>query len=253
MGDEGADSIFGGVGEDLIEGGSGDDWLAGYGGRDVVVGGTGDDLVIGAYYDAQLSAGFVGDGAGDILSGGTGSNRFFIPGAESRFRSTDFFNGNPLGSTQSIVVVDQADALGVVGTISDGDTLFVAFGADVITDWNSGNSNVLDTGLGNTLAGDFVFGGNEFMSLGEFYNDFETGNNYAVRGFYQERGADEEGRFVVNQFGSDIAVWTNYFGDAFPEDEFGIIPIPSLADNLTILQGVPTTTVVTANEFVSIG
>jgi hypothetical protein len=254
VGNEGDDSIFGGIGEDLIAGNENDDWIAGYGGRDELFGGKGDDLVIGAYYDAELSVGFIGDGAGDLLSGGTGSNRFFVPGSESQFITTNFFPGNPLGSTQPVVVSDQVDEFGFGGTISDGDVLFVAFGADVITDWNAGaGANVLDTGIGNSLAGDFgVFGGNPFMSLGEFYNSFEFGDNYAVRGFYTER-FNESGEFTVSQFGTDIAVWTNYFGDGFPEDEFGIIPLESAIDNLTVLQNVPSNTVLTANEFVSIG
>jgi Ca2+-binding RTX toxin-like protein len=244
FGDNGNDSIFGGAGDDLVGGDEGDDWIAGYAGRDTIEGGNGDDLVIGAYFDGQLSAGFVGDGAGDTLSGGTGSNRFFIPGALSAEVSGFFVN--PLGSTFFVNLVENPDDA-LDGIISNGDLFSVDNGADVIVDWNSGaGNNVLDTTLGNTLA---AFAGDPLMSFG-FEYDGEV-NNFAVRGFYTER-FNEIGEFTVSEFGTDIAVWTNYTG----EDVFGglgpDVVVPTLVSNLTILKDVPTTTVVTANEFVAI-
>ncbi len=249
-GDEGNDSIFGGGGQDEIFGNDGDDWLAGYANRDIISGGNGDDLIIGAYYDAQLSAGFVGDGAGDTLSGGTGANRFFVPGSESAFLSGFFVN--PIGSTRAIdlidlpeVVVEDGEFVEVFGTISEGDEFFVDFGADVITDWNAG-PNALVTGVGGTLATDAnLFP--ELMSLGFAYNEFGS-ENYAVRGFYTER-FNEAGQFTVSANGTDIAVWTNYTGDQFAFTEEGIF---SSVDNLTILQDVPTTGFLSANQFVTV-
>ncbi len=252
FGGEGNDSMFGGVGEDLVDGGNGDDWLAGYGGRDEVVGGNGNDLIIGAYFDGELSVGFIGDGAGDTLSGGVGSNRFFIPGSGSpRGVGASFFNG--LGSTQNILVTKTTtgSVATASATIENGDFITVGFGADVITDWNAGaGNNTLDTGIGNNL---LVGATAAQMSLGVLYDGATSNvsaNNFAVRGFYTER-FNEQGQFVVNANGTDIAVWTNY------GSEFGTVTSPtnvltSSVSNFTILKGVSTSVVVTANEFVAL-
>jgi len=247
--------MFGGVGEDLVDGGEGNNWLAGYGGRDTVVAGAGDDLLIGAYFDGELSVGFIGDGAGDTLSGGTGSNRFFVPGSASpNGLGASFFNG--LGSTQPITV-SKATSAGLTiatATIEDGDLITVAFGADVITDWNAGaGNNTLDTGIGNNLqVGNVNVPQN--MSFGNLYNGGAASNgNFAVRGFYTERFNDQ-GQFVVNNNGTDIAVWTNYGGTQFNAGTVvnGVESFTSSVNNFTILRGVSTTVTVTANEFVAL-
>jgi len=247
-GGEGNDSAFGGAGEDEIFGDDGADWLAGYAGRDTISGGNDSDLIIGAYYDAQLSAGFVGDGAGDTLSGGTGSNRFFIPGSGSAFVSG--FIVNPLGSTDFVTLSEPLDDA-FVGVISNGDLLSVNNGADVIIDWEAGNgTNVFDTGVGNTLATNFF--GDPLMSFGQPYDDGFGLQNYAVRGFYTER-FNEIGEFTVSEFGTDIAVWTNYTGfDVFNGSTPGALDVFTFVDNLTVLKNVPTTTIVTSNQFVAI-
>jgi len=253
VGDDGDDSIFGGVNEDTIDGGANDDWLAGYGGRDTIFGGTGDDVVIGAYFDGELSVGTIGDGAGDTLSGGTGSNRFYVPGTGApRAIGGLGFATNGVGSTSNIIVTDQEGSTAASAAISNGDLITVAFGADVITDWTSGaGNNVLDTGLGDNLR---VFtpgtaAGIAAMSLGADYNNATTtANNFAVRGFYTER-VNEVGQFVVNQSGPDIAVWTNYSGTAFGTSAS---PFGSSVNNFTVLKGVGTSVTVTANEFVAV-
>jgi hypothetical protein len=237
-GNAGDDSVFGGAGEDLLIGESGQDWLSGYADRDTLEGGTEGDILIGAYFDGQLAEGFIGDGAGDTLTGGTGANLFFIPGVGSAFVSG--FIVNDLGST-AFVELDENPDDGLDNIISNGDILAVEDGADVITDWTaSAGSNLLNTGLGDNLAA--FPGGDPAMSLGFEYDDGTGfGSNYAVRGFYVER-FNEFGEFTVSSAGTDIAVWTNYTGDGF---EFGEI------SNLTILQNVPTTVVLTANQFVA--
>ena len=261
FGGVGNDSMFGGVGEDLVDGEEGDDWLAGYGGRDEVVGGIGDDLIIGAYFDGELSVGFIGDAAGDTLSGGTGSNRFFVPGSASgRGVGASFFN--TLGSTGNITVTSAGPSTTTnsvgVATISNGDFITVAFGADVITDWNAGaGNNVLDTSIGNNLQ--VGNAGAAQMSFGNLYGGTVGGvatgtqGNFAVRGFYTERFNDQ-GQFVVNQNGTDIAVWTNYTGGQFTQagDVDSQQVFTSSVSNFTILKGVSTTVVVTANEFVAL-
>jgi len=248
FGGTGNDSQFGGVGEDLVAGNDGDDWLAGYGGRDEVVGGNGDDLIIGAYFDGELSVGFIGDGAGDTLSGGVGSNRFFIPGASSPVGIGGTFT-NGLGSTQNLVLTKTTtgQVTTATATIENGDFISVAFGADVITDWNAGaGNNVLDTGIGNNLnVGTPVA---RDMSLGALYS---SNGNFAVRGFYTER-FNETGEFVVNANGNDIAVWTAYgtTGQLVPSTRDNVFN--SSISNFTVLRGVSTTVTVTANEFVAI-
>jgi hypothetical protein len=259
VGDNGDDSVFGGAGEDEIAGGDGADWLAGYANRDVLVGGSGNDLLIGAYFDGDLSVGFIGDGAGDFLSGGTGANRFFVPGS-SAVRSIGQVAGNTLGSTQSITLTKNngGTATGTAAiTVAEGDLLTANFGADVITDWNAGSgANSLDTGIGNNLVvGNPATPAN--MSFAARYSGTTaagTFGNYAVRGFYTER-ANEVGQFVVNNAGPDIAVWTNYTGTQFNAAVTAgnaTASYTSSIDNFTVLRGAGTSVVVTANEFVAI-
>nr|WP_303246132.1 calcium-binding protein [Synechococcus sp. HK05] len=255
FGGDGQDSIFGGGGEDFIDGGEGNNWLAGYAGRDEIVAGAGDDLLIGAYFDADLSVGFVGDAVGDVLTGGTGSNRFFIPGSDAVVARQGFLGGgNTLGSTGVITLTlapttgPTAAATAANAVITNGDFITVSFGADVITDWNAGSgNNVLDTGFGNDLQAPTIGAVN--MSLGENYN--QTGN-FAVRGFYSEVNATELGQFVVNQNGTDIAVWTNYDGGQFISGAATAASINSSVNNFTILRGVSNSVTLTANEFVAV-
>ncbi|MCP9840542.1 hypothetical protein KBY93_07815 [Synechococcus sp. J7-Johnson] len=213
IGGTGDDTIYGGGGDDAISGQDDDDWLAGDFGSDTVEGGKGNDLVTGSFYDG---VDYFGDFEGDTLSGGTGSNRFLVAPGSSSFAT-------------------YIDA-GIGGIVDQGDAFVAAFGGtfDVITDWNSGNgTNLLDTGIAGltTFAG---FGPGMSLGFGFF-----LGSNYAVRGNYAEDGAT----FVVDLFGTDIAVW-NFDGALF-------------STNVTILDnvnpGILTTNVfLTENQFVSI-
>ncbi|MFV3073323.1 calcium-binding protein [Niveispirillum fermenti] len=71
-GDEGA-TLVGGDGHDLLVGGDGDDLLIGGHGNDTLIGGSGSDTLIGGEGDDTI---FVA--AGDVATGGPGSDRFLI-------------------------------------------------------------------------------------------------------------------------------------------------------------------------------
>lgn len=214
-GDAGDDTIHGGAGRDTINGGTEADYLSGGDGRDVIDGGKGDDIISGASLRTNV---FFGDGIGDTLSGGTGSNVFAIFPDSSAFAA--FFDDNPDG------VISQGDTL---------DTLGVANAFDVITDWAAAAAtNLFTTGIAGfaTFANPTFIGAN--MSLGAISL---LGLNYAVQGDYNAA----EGVFVVNQFGgSDIAVWTY--------NTIGVGPTGTTS-NVTILQDVnPDTTGIFVQE-----
>jgi len=237
-GGEGDDSAFGGAGSDEIFGDDGADWLSGYANDDEIFGGKGNDVIIGAYYDGELEAGFIGDAEGDLLSGGTGANRFYIPGSYA-----DRTLG--LGSTGFVTFVEDQFDFQNFGLLSQGDEFIIPNGADVITDWNAGaGSNAFDTLLPNTLAN--VFADPFLMSLGApvggLFDQFANVNNFAVRGQYSEF-ADGDGLFVISEFGTDIAVWTDFFG-------FDLVD--GLVSNFTVIEDAGLTTTITPNQFVTI-
>jgi Ca2+-binding RTX toxin-like protein len=82
----GDDNINGGIGEDVIRGGEGNDTinggndndnLGGGKGNDWVNGGSGDDLIVGVA-GAPPIGGNPGSGEMDILTGGVGSDKFYL-------------------------------------------------------------------------------------------------------------------------------------------------------------------------------
>jgi Ca2+-binding RTX toxin-like protein len=76
-GGNGNDVIRGGEGKDTINGGIGNDNLGGGKGNDSVNGGSGDDLIIGVA-GTPLIGGNSGSGELDILTGGIGSDKFYL-------------------------------------------------------------------------------------------------------------------------------------------------------------------------------
>ncbi len=73
LGGAGNDTILGGAGDDTIDGGSGDDSLSGGAGNDLIYGGPGADTIDGGPGNDTIHA-----GAGDIVTGGTGTDRFVV-------------------------------------------------------------------------------------------------------------------------------------------------------------------------------
>ena len=73
VGNDGADTIYGGDGTDLIRGGAGNDFLYGENGSDTVDGGTGNDRLFGGTGNDFLN----GDEGNDTLFGGLGNDRLF--------------------------------------------------------------------------------------------------------------------------------------------------------------------------------
>ncbi|MCP9799185.1 calcium-binding protein [Synechococcus sp. RedBA-s] len=209
IGGTGDDTIFGGSGEDSVQGNDDDDWLAGSDGADVVDGGRGNDLITGSFYDGNV---YDGDFTGDILSGGTGTNRFVIrDGSSGGFPFFNDLDGNGLITTGDSITTDLA------GT------------ADVITDWNSGTVNTLDTGISGLLS---FNGFGNFMSLGfGIFNGIEQNN--AVRGSYD----DSTGNFFIDVLGSDIAVWSSEFAFGFVQNNVTILDGTGINFNTTITEG----------------
>ena len=77
-GEEGTDTLRGGLGADFLDGGSSNDILKGNSGNDVIIGGSGKDKLNGGLGDDYLKG-----GAGkDILFGGKGLDIFDIEGKD---------------------------------------------------------------------------------------------------------------------------------------------------------------------------
>ena len=77
-GEEGTDTLRGGLGADFLDGGSSNDILKGNSGNDVIIGGSGKDKLNGGLGDDYLKG-----GAGkDILFGGQGLDIFDVEGKD---------------------------------------------------------------------------------------------------------------------------------------------------------------------------
>ena len=121
-GDEGPNVMIGLAGDDLIYGHGGNDELRGDDGDDLLVGGFGDDRLIGGAGDDVL----VGEAGDDYLRGGDG-NDVLIGGA-----------GN-----DSLVGGNGADVFVVMSSVAE-DGPVLAFGDDVIYDFNAEEGDMLD-------------------------------------------------------------------------------------------------------------
>ena len=125
FGNEGDDSLHGSLGHDHLDGGDGADTLFGGSGNDVLFGGEDSfvDYVNGGSGDDHIVA-----GAGDILSGGEGSDVFTIP-LDANARVEDYDYG--FDQVEVLYDGDEEPALSI-GATDDGVTL-MANGQTVAT------------------------------------------------------------------------------------------------------------------------
>ena len=84
LGQAGQDRLIGDAGQDVLRGGGGNDVLAGGGGHDAMFGGAGNDRLIGGPGDDRLIGGsgndvFLGGPGGNLLIGGGGEDTFVFP------------------------------------------------------------------------------------------------------------------------------------------------------------------------------
>ncbi len=140
-GDNGDDEIEGGAGDDEIYGGEGDDLLLGDEGHDYIEGGAGDDHIEGGAGHDELDGGegndaiFGGEGS-DVINGGEGDD--YIVGGTGH----DVLTGGE-GSDTFVFGVEIADDGSIISDI-DG---------DIITDFSSDDSIVLENDSDNGLVG----------------------------------------------------------------------------------------------------
>ena len=101
-GDEGDDLLIGGSGNDHLDGGTGNDTLQGGSGDDILIGGAGADTMDGGDDADIFYISGAGDGAGDIIRGGSGGNDY---------DTLDLTGSKPVGGSKTITYT---------GTDSDG-------------------------------------------------------------------------------------------------------------------------------------
>ncbi|MBW4562280.1 MAG: hypothetical protein KME32_14240 [Mojavia pulchra JT2-VF2] len=89
FGNAGADTLLGGGGADTLDGGDGDDNLNGGGGADSLIGGAGNDVVTGADANDIL----VGGIGNDTITGGAGSDTIRYASGDGQDRINGFTTG----------------------------------------------------------------------------------------------------------------------------------------------------------------
>ena len=256
-GGEGADSLLGSFGRDTINGGNEDDIIEGGANADTLSGGTGNNRFrqrdgstgpVTYFQTGTTATGFTQP----FTTSGTQTTGFtsFETATATAFTSGTATSGTATSGlttgTQIVVtittatntstaiitntgtitstVTSGATATNSVGnllnqTINNGNRFEIVGGADIITDWDLGAINSLDTGVVGNLLGN----GEANMSVGNTLTAaaLVNGENIAMRGTYNASLQT----FVVDEFqGQDIGVVTvNSAGE--------------LLDNFVVLQG----------------
>lgn len=147
VGNDGADTIYGGDGTDLIRGGAGNDFLYGENGSDTVDGGTGNDRLFGDAGNDFLN----GDEGNDTLFGGLGNDRLFGGTGNDKLFG-DAGNDTLIGGTGSDVLTGGA-------------------GNDVFRLQDVTASSFDSLALNNDTITDFAFGDRIVFSLFSEYHD----------------------------------------------------------------------------------
>ncbi|MGH1415623.1 MAG: Hint domain-containing protein [Pelagimonas sp.] len=165
VGGDGQDSLVGGDGNDSLEGGIGDDKMSGNDGDDVVVGGSGNDILEGEGGADYI----VGDDGDDTLVGYNALNAFGGNlGVQSDDGAMDTLiggDGNDIiygGSGNDFISGGSGDDTISGGSGNDTITYTAGDGADVISDFNTGNTGSLSDGDATN---------NDFIDLSSFYDN----------------------------------------------------------------------------------
>jgi len=177
----GDDTIEGGLGNDIIYTGSGSDWVDGGDGRDTIYLAGGENTVFGGAGNDRITTS--GVGGSSSIDGGTGDDVISTYNGANNADTVEGGDGNDMISTfdgdDSVSGDDGNDTIDAGagddtitgGTGNDsltgdgGDDIFhynAGDGADTITDFNSGNTGILNDGDSTN---------NDFIDLSAFYDD----------------------------------------------------------------------------------
>lgn len=140
FGGDGNDTIWCNTGDDVAYGGAGDDTLGGSNGNDTLYGDAGDDFLSGGSDNDWLSGG----ADNDTLLGGGGNDIFYFELNQGNDQISDFDS-----SQDSIHISGSNLNFNSLNMSQNGNNVVIALGSGQIT--------LLDTGLGDLSAGDFVF------------------------------------------------------------------------------------------------
>ncbi|KPA19922.1 Leukotoxin [Shimia sp. SK013] len=118
-GNDGDDSLLGGRGDDVISGGSGNDTIDAGAGHDSVDAGEGDDLILGDSASETVGTGTIQTEWSALHMGSADDMDLLVDGASVAL-GTYGGAGDPLGSNQVRVQVDDADNDGVADSDNQG-------------------------------------------------------------------------------------------------------------------------------------
>lgn len=173
VGGAGVDELRGGDGADVLRGGAGGDTLAGEGGDDLLAGGDGDDDESGGAGDDVSDQGVAEDG-GDDLAGGPG---FDLVAYDLRSQDLTVILDGPAVSGEA----GEGDAISTIEGVLGGS------GDDALT--GNGSDNVLRGGPG---ADDLVAGGGDDQLVGgPGPDDLVGGAGGDTAGFFGAAGSVE--------------------------------------------------------------
>lgn len=193
---DGADTLFGGEGNDQLNGGAGNDHIWGGLGNDRIVGGDGNDSVSGGFGDDRI----LGNDGNDILSGDEGNDQIFGGAGDDTIDGglgNDMINGGPgqdtltggLGADTFVfhvngdttATVDLSTATTIADfSVLEGDRIQLSdMDADLNVDGNQAFSFLGDGGFSHTA--------------GELRADVTDGNTY----LYGDQNGDGSADFVI--------------------------------------------------------
>ncbi|MEE1656111.1 calcium-binding protein [Microvirga sp. CF3062] len=182
IGGLGSDNIAGGEGDDGLDGGDGADTLLGGGGSDTIVGGEGADSLDGGTGADRLIGGagsdsYVVDDVGDIIEGeaeGTGGDTLDWVRASVDYTlaaNLEYLTltGNAMRGTGN-ALANRIAGNGLANTLDGG------LGADTLIGGAGNDTYILDE-TGDTITGEAVGAGNDFIDTVVSAFDYTLGDN----------------------------------------------------------------------------
>jgi Ca2+-binding RTX toxin-like protein len=224
-GQDGNDTLIGGIVDDTITGGVGDDSLNGGAGKDFILGGTGNDYLNGGDGNDSLNGGSgddILDGSGDSVgtdsfAGETGNDNYGIYNSSTVIIEDAGAGNDTVWTAVNYTLAANIENMYLVGSLTGvgnaGDNIISGYGVGDNTIYGLAGNDTLYGGLGN----DYLNGGvgNDFLDGGVGNDVFDgSGDSTGLDTFVGGAGDDTYGIYnsstvIIEDAGAgNDTVWT---------------------------------------------